>query len=191
MKKLALALFLLLATAPLTVATSLRRMDLDDLTAESQTIVYARIAGNRTEWDSHHKVIYTIYTIQPLQYLKGQLGPSFELRELGGVKGGLMMMLPSVPVFSVGQEQVLFVWTDPQGRHQVIGFEQGALGVHTDPLSGQKVVERSLRLGSARSAPRGPSSGPSTSQSLPRLFDQIRSSAAKASMAGSTARNPQ
>jgi hypothetical protein len=182
MRKIISVLFALLAASVLGQATTLVRMNLDDLTAESQTVVYARIAASRTEWSDDHKVILTIYTVEPLEYLKGQLGTSFELRELGGEKDGLMMTVPAVPVFSVGQEEVLFVWTDPQGRHQAIGFEQGALEVRTDPATGSKTVDRALLLGSAQASSSG--SAASASKLLPELFSQIRTSVAKAAKAG-------
>ena len=186
MKKITTILFLLLAMGQCLLATTLLRMDLDDLTAESHAVVYGEIVATRTEWDKGHTIIYTVYTVQPTQYLKGSLGPSFELQELGGERDGLGMKVPSVPVFTVGQEAVLFVWTDPQGKHQVIGFEQGALGVRTDPQTGQKMADRAILLGSARTASSGTSIGPATSKLLPQLFDQIRFSAAKTAKAGAT-----
>lgn len=182
MKKITSILFILLAAGTLGRATTLVRMNLDDLAAESQTVVYARIAASRTEWSEDHKVILTIYTVEPLDYLKGQLGPSFELRELGGEKDGLRMNVPSVPVFSVGQEAVLFVWTDRQGRHQATGFEQGALDVRSDPATGRKIVERPPLLGSAQA--NSPGSAAPASKLLPELLAQIRTSVAKAAKAG-------
>ena len=186
MKKITTILFLLFAMGQCVLATTLLRMDLDDLTAESHAVVFGKIVASRTEWDNAHNLIYTIYTVQPLEYLKGNLGPSFELRELGGTRDGVGMLVSSVPVFTVGQEEVLFVWTDEQGGHQVDGFEQGALEVSTDPATGQKTADRTIRLGSARTASSGTSLASTTSKLLPQLFDQIRFSAAKAAKAGAT-----
>src|SRR5262249_49584942 len=138
-----------LAFAHVLFATTLVRMDLDDLTAQSSAVVYARIAASRTEWDGAHTAIFTIYTVEPIEYLKGQLGGTFELREPGGERDGLAMRIASVPVFHAGDEAVLFVWTDKRGSHQVIGFEQGAVHVRTD-ASGAKVAERAIPLGSAK-----------------------------------------
>lgn len=179
MRKIVSALILWFALAQLAPATTLQRMDLDDLTAESHVIVFGKIVASRAEWDKTHSAIYTFYTVQPIQYLKGQLGASFELQEMGGERDGLMMKVPSAPVFSVGQEEVLFVWTDELGRHLVIGMSQGALDVQTDAATGRKTVNRAIRMGSARTAASGASSG-TTSKLLSQLFEQIRLSAAKA-----------
>lgn len=179
MRKWFWVLLVWLAWVPWTQATTLLRMDLDDLTAESHAIVYGKVIASRTEWDANRRWIFTIYTVQPAEYLKGHLGAVFELREPGGERDGVRMSIPSVPAFEVGQEAVLFVWTDPQEQHQVIGFEQGALAVQTDPPTGWKSVGRAIRLGSVRSATRSLSAAPVTSRFLPQLFHQIRSSVAK------------
>jgi len=179
-------LFALLAllTGPLAGhSTVLQRLDLDDLTAQSSAVVHAEIVGKRAEWNESRNVIYTVYTVRPIEYLKGRLGPVFELHEPGGELDGLRMAIAAVPEFAVGQEAVLFVWTDARGKHQVIGFEQGSLAVRTDPQSGLKVVSRSVQLGSARTNDAA-GGGPASSRFLPLLFQQIRASAAKAQQPG-------
>ena len=181
MRKLLCCLLLVAASAAPAAATTLARMDLDDLTAASQTIVYGKIVASRTEWDKTRSVIYTFYTVRPIQYLKGQLGPEFLLQEMGGTLDGLTMTVPSAPQFAVGQEEVLFIWTDPLGRNLVTGMEQGAVGVHTDPQTGQRVLDRALRIGSARGLQTGNESVALTSRLLAQFFDQVRRSAAKAS----------
>lgn len=158
-------------------ATTLVRLDLDDLTGESSAVVYGKIAASRVEWNSSRTLIYTVYTVEPMEYLKGRLGPVFELYEPGGTLDGLQMSVAGVPAFSVGQEAILFVWTDPHGQHQVTGFEQGAFRVRADPQTGLRIVDRVARLGSARVASAVASP---TSRLLPQFFDQIRSSADKA-----------
>lgn len=179
MRKWLLFLLLLAGGAPFAQATSLLPMYLDDLTAASQTVVYGRVIASRAEWDENRQWIYTIYTVQPAEYLKGALGPVFELREPGGELDGLWMTIPSVPSFQVGQEAVLFVWTDGQGRHQVAGFEQGAVPVAADAETGVKTALRGIRLGYAPKGPAALSAGPATSRSLPQFFDQVRASVAR------------
>ena len=177
MKKIAILLFVLLSWSHATRATTLLRLDLDDLTTESSAVVYGRIVASRVEWNPGRTLIYTVYTVEPMEYLKGRLGPVFELYEPGGTLDGLQMSVAGVPALSVGQEAILFVWTDPHGQHQVTGFEQGAFPVRADPQTGLRIVDRVARLGSARVASTVASP---TSRILPQFFDQIRSSAAKA-----------
>jgi hypothetical protein len=176
MKRTAILFVVLLGGSLGAGATTLVRLDLDDLAGESSAVVYGRIVASRVEWNQARTLIYTVYTVAPVEYLKGRLGPTFELREPGGTLDGIQLSVGGVPTFSVGQEAVLFVWTDRQGQHQVTGFEQGVFPVRTDPQTGLKVVDRVVRQGSARTA--SAAASPS-SRILLRFFDQIRSSAAK------------
>jgi hypothetical protein len=185
MTKLSALIFLSCALAQSAIATTLSRMNLDDLTAESPDIVYGKIIASRVEWDQGHTTIQTVYTVQPYDYLKGQLGSTFELEEIGGELDGWRVYVPGVPVFSVGDEEVLFVWTDHRGRHQVIGYEQGAIAVRSDSSTGQRLASRAVRLGSSSSQVSG-ASGPFSSLSLSELLAQIRSSIAKTSRTGAT-----
>ena len=177
MKKTAILVLVLLIGRLSAGATTLVRLDLDDLTGESSAVVYGKIVASRVEWNRSRTLVYTVYTVLPVEYFKGRLGPVFELYEPGGTLDGLQMSVAGIPSFSVGQEAVLFVWTDPQGQHQVTGFEQGVFPLRADPGTGLKMVERVARLGSARVASAMASP---TSRLLPQFFDQIRSSAAKA-----------
>ncbi len=148
MKRLLQMSFIALFIASALHATSMLPMFLDDLTASSQAVVHGKVLAVRTEWDEDHRWIYTVYTVEPAEYVKGNLGTAFELREPGGEKDGMILHVPSVPVFQVGQEVLLFVWTGPKGHHQVTAFEQGAVEIVTDPQTGAKTTARPIPLGS-------------------------------------------
>jgi hypothetical protein len=177
MKRIAILMFVWLTAMQSTDATTLIRLDLDDLTGESSAVVYGTIVASRVEWNSSRNLIYTVYTVLAQEYFKNALGPVFELHEPGGTLDGIQLSVAGVPAFTVGQEAVLFVWTDPFGKHQVTGLQQGAFPVRTDPQTGAKVVERVVRLGSVR-APNPAASA--SSRILAQFSTQIRSSAAKA-----------
>lgn len=160
-------------------ATVYELLALDDLTEESQTVVYGNVLASHVEWNSARTMIYTVYDVQALEYLKGNLGPVFQLHEPGGELEGMAMIVSGVPQFTAGQEAVFFVWTSPQGLRQVTGFEQGNLPVITDPVTGLKSVSRSIPLGSARTPLFLGLQAPVTSRQLPQLLRQIRSSAVR------------
>jgi hypothetical protein len=151
MKKLSLlAVVLALATATLH-STVMLPMFMDDLAGSSQTVVLGTITGKRTEWGPDRRMIFTVYSVAPQQYLKGSLGNSFELREPGGELDGEGFYVASVPQYQVGQEAVLFVWTDRAGQHQVTAFDQGSVPVVVD-AGGARQAARQIPLGSARTA---------------------------------------
>ena len=179
MKKAITLLLLLFVCEPWAETTTLLRMGLRELTSESHVIVYAKIGGSRTEWNSERTWIYTVYTIHPLEYLKGQLGPVFELQEPGGELDGLSMTVAGVPKLTVGEEAVLFVWSDRRGRHQLTGFQQGLCPVQTDPHTGAKMVDRVIPLRFAQTTAASDPQVRTTSPLLVDLLYQIRSSAAE------------
>jgi hypothetical protein len=181
-----LAAFLMVLAVPLgTRATTMEPMYLDDLTAASQTVVYGSVIASRTEWDEGHHMIFTIYTVVPSEYLKGQLGPTFELREPGGERDGMETIIAGVPAFRTGQQVLLFVWTDPRGLHQTTAFEQGAVSIETDSATGAKRASRTIPLGSARGILEVAAAAPATQQILPQLLNQVRASVAKTHTAAS------
>ena len=141
---------ILLATAVVAVcshAAVLKILSLDQMTDQSSAVVHGQIVASRMEWDSTHTSIVTVYTVKASRYLKGGLGDSFELTELGGQVGNLVMNAPGTPHFATGEEVVLFVWTDSiYHLHQAIGFEQGVFRVRTDAASGLKYVNRNVPL---------------------------------------------
>ncbi|HWP85048.1 MAG TPA: hypothetical protein VNN17_07655 [Terriglobia bacterium] len=170
----------LLAASPAAVrGATLVPLFLDDLTAESQTVVYGKVVGSRVEWDAGHTLLYTVYTVAPAEYLKGHLGALFELRQPGGELDDIGMKVAGAPHFSIGQEALLFVWTSPRGDHQVAGFEQGVVRIFTDPATGVKSASRSIPLGSARGLNAVAATRPGTSRRLPQLLEQVRGSIAK------------
>lgn len=137
-------LALLAAVSIACTAATLKMMSLDQMADESQTVVHGRVVASRAEWNSAHTSIVTVYTVKADRYLKGALGATFELTQLGGQVGNLAMQAPGAPHFRVGEEVVLFVWTDGvERRHQAIGFEQGVFRVRTDS-SGVKSVNRNV-----------------------------------------------
>jgi hypothetical protein len=129
-------------------AATLQVLNLDTMTAESSAVVHGRITSTHTDWsDSQHKMVLTFYTVQADRYVKGNLGAAFEIVEPGGVIGNRSTVVPGAPEFKVGEELVLFVWTDSvRGRHQAIGFDQGAFRVQRDAATGRKTLNHSQPL---------------------------------------------
>ena len=131
-------------------AAVLQIMSLDQMSDQSSAVLYGKIVASRMEWNSRHTSIVTIYTVKASRYLKGGLGDTFELTELGGQVGNLVMNADGVPKFAAGEEIVLFVWTDGTYHlNQAIGFEQGVFRVRTDAASGLKYVNRNVPLAPA------------------------------------------
>ena len=76
--------------------------------------------------------------------LKGAPGERLALTQLGGDLDGFRYAVPGSPLFRTGEEALLFVWRDPQGRAQVNALAQGKFDITTDPATGAKTVQRDV-----------------------------------------------
>jgi hypothetical protein len=120
-------------------ATTLLKMSMNDLILESTSIVRAKIGGSRTA--AVGKDIYTYYQLQVSETLKkGAILPA-EFAVPGGVYGNIRQIGIGSPVFTQGQEYVLFLWTGRSGMTQVIGLTQGMFNL-TQDASGATVLNR-------------------------------------------------
>jgi hypothetical protein len=120
-------------------ATTLLKMSMNDLIVQSTAIVRARITGSRTA--ATGRDIYTYYQLQVSETLKqGAILPA-EFAVPGGVYGNLRQIGIGSPVFTQGQEYVLFLWTGSSGMTQVIGLSQGMFSLRKD-ASGAIVLNR-------------------------------------------------
>lgn len=134
--------FYLLASVALLApagATTLLKMSMNDLILQSTSIVRAKITGTRTAAVGND--IFTYYQLQVSDTLKkGAILPA-EFAVPGGVHGNLRQIGIGSPVFSEGQEYVLFLWTSRSGMTQVIGLTQGMFNLTRDS-SGASVLKR-------------------------------------------------
>jgi hypothetical protein len=120
-------------------ATTLLKMSMNDLIAQSTHIVRARITGSRSA--AMGQDIYTYYQLQVSETLKrGAILPA-EVAVPGGVYGNLRQIGVGSPVLVQGQEYVLFLWTSRSGMTQVIGLSQGMFNLRQD-ASGETVLNR-------------------------------------------------
>ena len=123
-----------------TLAATYRSMSLDALVANSEYIVYGRVAASRVAWDASTKAIWTRTEIQVLDGAKGRPGNLIAVTEPGGVINGHGEFYPGTPRFRLNEELVLFLYRAPGNRLRVVGSTQGIYAVSTDPTLGQRIV---------------------------------------------------
>lgn len=120
-------------------ATTLQRLSLPEMIADSTAIVRARVTGSYAA--QRGASIYTYYQLQVLETLK--TGPA-EVREVavpGGNLNGRRQIAAGAPFLASGQEYVIFLWTSRSGITQVIGLSQGLFTVMANE-SGDAVLVR-------------------------------------------------
>lgn len=135
----------LLAAALLVVparATSLRHLDVRDLTLESSDIVVGVVEGSHSYWNDARTRILTDVEVRVTRSLKGAPGGHLTLTQLGGEVDGARYTVPGCPAFTTGEEALFFVWRDARGRAQVNGLGQGKFDIRRDPVTGVRTVQR-------------------------------------------------
>ena len=143
-------------------AATLEHLSLDEMAQRSTAIVRARAISSSTSLIG--STIYTHTRFQVLERWKGLEGAQVEVVEPGGTVGQLTQTYSGVPRFTPGQELVMFLWTGPSGRTQVIGLSQGVFGVAKSaagedevsreasgdvvlaPVTGEQIRDEALRM---------------------------------------------
>jgi len=114
-RHLQIALLSTLFSVPLQCAT-LERLSLDDMTSKSTIIVRGKITGSYSAFSISAPVIYTHYSIQVSEWLKGLGSNSIDVMVPGGVVNQVRQSFSGAPTLSTGDEYVFFLWTSHSGN---------------------------------------------------------------------------
>lgn len=122
------------------LGATLEKLSLDEMAARSTAIVRARAVSSSGVMVGSSIFIKTHF--QVLERMKGPEASEVDVMEPGGTVGQLSQNYPGVPRFTPGQESLLFLWTGPSGRTQIIGLSQGVLEVTRNAATGDEEVSR-------------------------------------------------
>lgn len=129
--RLAAALLCLwLVGSPLT-ATTVIPMSVERLTRASTNVVLGVAADSWTEWDPQHTLIYTLTRIRVQRSLKGDVGDTIIVKQMGGASGAYQQKVAGVRYWQQGDQSVLFVRPAQtgDGRYVITGLMQGNFAV--------------------------------------------------------------
>lgn len=133
------ALVLTFGILPLQCAT-LERLSLNDMIAQSTSIVRGKVTSSYAAFSG--PVIYTHYSVQVLETLKGSAAGTVDVAVPGGTVGNLRQSFGGAPGLQEGDQYVFFLWTSKSGLTQVIGLTQGLFSIGqdggTDPTTTRK-----------------------------------------------------
>lgn len=125
-------IFLLATMATLVApATTLEKLSMDEMIAKSTAIVRAKAVSSVGEIRSG--MIFTHYRLQVSETLKGAASTLVDVWVPGGSANRMRQTVPGAPVLDAGQEYLVFLWTGPSGRAQIIGLSQGLFNVKLGP----------------------------------------------------------
>lgn len=103
-------------------------VDLGQLTARSSVIVRGIVSAGEPRWIG--RVIYTNYTLQVQETLKGPPRSSLTIAIPGGALGNVKLMIPGAPELRAGDEVVFFGEDFPgQAAFRPVGTFDGVVPV--------------------------------------------------------------
>lgn len=139
----ALAVLMVMAIAsPLVRATEMVHLDTRALVLGSNDIVVGQVESVASRWNDSHTKIFTDVNVRVTRSLKGATD-RLTLTQLGGTVGTVRYNVPGCPVFTPGEEALLFVWRDSRGAAQVNGLAQGKFDIRRDG-AGAATIQRSV-----------------------------------------------
>lgn len=136
---------LLLLTAsillfPETSEAQVKNMSAEELTLESNSILYGKCTKMESAWTEDKSMILTQVTVVPEYYVKGNLGSEVTITVPGGQVGDIIYEVSEMPDFQKGEEVFAFIWQHPSGLNLITGGYQGKLEIHKDQKTGIRTV---------------------------------------------------
>lgn len=136
-----LAAVVLLALVPATLrATVLIPIEFRELVSSSPVILRGRVVSAQPAWVDGRRAIETIVTVEPSEYLRGDLGERLTFAVPGGQLGRYRTVFVGAPVFDEGDEVVLFLSASGAAQPHIVGLSQGVFRIVTDARSGRRLV---------------------------------------------------
>lgn len=111
-------------------ATTLARMQFEELAKQATAVARVRCLGTASRWQNGE--IWTETRFEILEQSKGTLPAMVTVRMLGGSVGGLHSHVEGVPSFRAGEEAYLFLWAPDGEPYRVLGWSQGTFRIARD-----------------------------------------------------------
>ena len=110
-------------------ATVLVPADFAEMVAGSQTVVHGRVVDVRSQMVGDRRTIESVVTVSVDEAIKGEPGASIVMRVPGGQVGRYRRFMIGAPVFTPGEEVVLFLAGRPPAIPRPFGLSQGVYRV--------------------------------------------------------------
>lgn len=159
-------------------ATVMVPLSLDQLAKESDSIVLGHCVGKRAYFSGG--MIFTEYTVQVYEVLKGDAVKELKVRQPGGEYDGKGIYIPGVARFSAFEESLIFLGKVQAGSRDVVGWSQGKFHIYYDEQSKTKFAVQEPAGLSVIKKSTGEIVDPAGSKiELEKLVSQVRAVVAK------------
>jgi hypothetical protein len=142
-------------------ATSFFQQPFPDAVAEAPVVVYGKVGSNHADWSygvDGTKRIYTFFDLSIIEVLKGPesvgAGGSLSMREMGGQKDGMGMVVSGSAAFTPGEEIVVFLGLkNDDASYDVFGMMMGKFNFVKDSEGRDVLAGPGLPFSSTPSKP--------------------------------------
>ncbi len=128
---LGIALIVAILAAP-AFATTVMKMDLEQLVKRADLIVQGQVQSIASQWDEQRHLVFTYISIRVDDPLKGERRQSVLIRQVGGIAGTIQMSVAGLPRFKSGETAIVFLKRQDDSTFQVVGMNQGLYEVVED-----------------------------------------------------------
>lgn len=124
---LRMILLAVLLLPAVTGASSLRQLDVDEITAASELVFEGRVVARKVTHEKGSRTLRTLVTFEVLEVLKGDYDRDrLELSFLGGQLDGLSLAVSDMKIPQVGEHGIYFVERlDEPMVNPLVGWHQG------------------------------------------------------------------
>ena len=133
-----LKIAVLLCAAASVRATTLARLNLDELAAAADAAARVRCTGVESRWENGQ--IWTVTSFDVVETVKGTLPARIAVRLPGGRVGHFTAIVDGTPKFGPGDEVVAFLEKSPGGGFSVTAWVEGTFRIGRDPRTGAETV---------------------------------------------------
>ncbi len=113
-------------------ATTVTKMDLEQLVQRADLIVQGQVQSVYSQWDGERRLVFTYISIRVDEPLKGERRQSILIRQIGGTVGAIQMSVAGVPQFKSGEMAIVFLKRQDDSTFQVVGMNQGLYEIVED-----------------------------------------------------------
>jgi hypothetical protein len=114
--------------------TSVRRLNVDELIAAAQSIIEGSVVSSNTYRSSDGKLIFTSYTINVQENLKGSAHQTVTVTTIGGRIGNTILHVAGMPVFQPGDRAIFFL-EQSKSFTTIVGLNQGKFAISNGEVS--------------------------------------------------------
>lgn len=115
-------------------ATTVQRLNLDDLVSKAETIVVGRVVDSHASWTKDGKLILTQTTVAVQEQLKGNPAKTITVTTVGGQVGKTILHVSGMAAFQQDETAVIFL--ERSGAYStVLGLSQGKFSVRNGEVA--------------------------------------------------------